>query len=368
MPRRSKKSRARSAFHSTKLQNTISIDDKNPEREINNKEPECEIVKENNVFEIVVNGIQITYSKLIYGHFHQGDSQFSEQSKGLQCSCNSLAMLCCVPDICNMTSNDLDQILRHGDQLYRNTCQNLNAAGQLANEYLHTGELPKSCTLGNMTYTIHYEPERYGRLDTNPGSIFETLDIELQAAFNVSNLNILIFPPYMMAIYYHEATGQYIFFDSHSRDKCGFPTSEGTAVALYFQNIDNLFIYLSVLAETLPLDDRRFLIQPVSINANKHDSIETNIVGDNVAIDVESEPGCSTWTSDAYFHTACNETDTALDSTDNESTYCPSTSSRQPSRYQKWFQNLSTERQEEIRENKRKRSKDHYQISENAKT
>ena len=36
----------------------------------------------------------IKYIKQVRGNFHQGDEQFSLESRGAQCSCNALVMLC----------------------------------------------------------------------------------------------------------------------------------------------------------------------------------------------------------------------------------------------------------------------------------
>ncbi|XP_033114259.1 uncharacterized protein LOC117114672 [Anneissia japonica] len=361
MPRRSKKAYVKLTLNKKKSQ---VMEDRKSGNQIGNGDAICKIVNKQKSVQKIVNDIKIKYDKRIFPHFHQGDSQFSEQSRGFQCSCNALTMLCCAPDIqMTMTSNDLDLILRHGDQLYKDTCHDLNEAGCFVNEYLNTEELPTNRTIGNTSYTVRYESERYGSLDSNPNSVFETLDIELQAAFTVSNTNILILPPYMMAIYYYEATDQYIFFDSHCRDEFGFPTSEGAAVTLYFEKIQRLFLYLSVLAEKLHLRDRRFLIHPLSINANLRDTNE-----DNVAIDVENEPGCSTWPNDTYFHTTCNKNEIALDFKANvsRSKQCRTISSRL-SRYQKWFQNLSREQKEKLRFMKTKQWRKNYEIPQNAK-
>ena len=175
--------------------------------------------------------LQIEYVNRIRGSFNQGDERFSVESRGVQCSCNALTMLCKVDTILqNIMPCHLDSILRQGDQLYQNTARTLEANGQLhANGYIETEQLPLNFTLGNITHKVHYNDLRYGRLDEDPRSVLDPLDVELQAAFNVSERNILVFGDSFMAIYKDNSTNQYIFFDSHSRDEYGFPACDGTA-------------------------------------------------------------------------------------------------------------------------------------------
>ena len=106
---------------------------------------------------------------------------------------------------------------------------------------------------------------RYGRLDEDPNSVLDPLDVELQAAFNVSQRNILVFGGSFMAIYKDSSTSQYLFFDSHSRDEYGFPDCDGTACTMIFPDLNNLVTFLQVLANRMNLYPRNFGIQPVTL-------------------------------------------------------------------------------------------------------
>ncbi|XP_072042907.1 uncharacterized protein [Amphiura filiformis] len=302
--------------------------------------------------------IRITYIKQISGHFHQGDVQFSYQSRGVQCSCNSLAMLCYVSDlITEITPNHLDTILRYGDQLYKVTSHKLQALGQLhTDRYLEYDQLPTSCTLGDSSYKVRYEDLRYAKLDKGTNSAFESLDVELEEAFTVSNSHILIMGSYMIAIYKDSASGYFIFFDSHSRDKFGFPTPDGTSVALLFENIENLYMYLFILGCRLNLNPRAVAIQPVSIKSNTQTSASKMNVNlnpvDKIEQDMKNNPGCSTWSNDNHL-VSTNEIPCIPESDhnlQNENTL----------RHQKWFEKLTTTRQNEIRERKRKTEQERY--------
>ena len=241
MGRRSKKSRAASARNITNKTKMNSSSQKNEKNLTSTAD------------------LKIEYVKRIRGNFNQGDERFSAESRGVQCSCNALIMLCQVNTILqNIMPCHIDSILQQGYQLYKNTARTLEANSQLhANGYIETEQLPLNVTLGNITYKAHYNDLRYGRLDEDPQSVLDPLDVELQAAFNVSERNILVFGGSFMAIYKDSATNQYIFFDSHSRDEYGFPACDGTACTMIFPDLNNLVNFLQVLSHRLNLYPRQ---------------------------------------------------------------------------------------------------------------
>ena len=150
MPRRSKKSYARSASHAKKTNATNTIQDIQTEQSADdivstsNSSSEYQaksIVCTNNVSRDILG---IEYIKRVRGNFHQGDEQFSFESRGSQCSCNALVMLCKVKSIFqDLMPYHLDDILRNGDHLYKTTAHKLEACGQLAHDgYLENDQLP----------------------------------------------------------------------------------------------------------------------------------------------------------------------------------------------------------------------------------
>jgi hypothetical protein len=65
-------------------------------------------------------------TKKVFGNFHQGDVQFSPESRGMQCPCNAMVMLCSIENSFDLLrSSHLDDILRHGDLLYKNIAHKL---------------------------------------------------------------------------------------------------------------------------------------------------------------------------------------------------------------------------------------------------
>ncbi len=375
MPMRSKKSRVKKLAKAK----TTSSNDNNEEqfhisndREIhsNNKE-QCEIPMIIEVQDNIDhnNEIRIEYVKQILGHFHQGDMQFSDESRGAQCSCNALVMLCRIPTISTqLNSEHLDEILRNGDNLYIITSNELRVLGQLHDDsYLDDTQLPKECTLlDNSSYTIKYDALLYCKYEQNNVDDLPSLDVQLQEAFNVSNSTILILGSYMMAIYKDCSTGNYIYFDSHSRNEFGFPIENGNSVALVFKDFDNLHSYLKVLCRHLNVTARTYGIQPVHVTMTKEGSLSRHIESTTKketrgsTNDLkENEPGCSTWSSDHFDISTCMQTSP-------DQTYDQHSATNKMTTYQIWYQNLSPEEKNERLAKKRKMSKDKYKIAEHA--
>ena len=352
MGRRSKKSRAASARIAINKAKMKMSSEENREKPVSSAD------------------LKIEYVKRIRGNFNQGDEQFSVESRGIQCSCNALTMLCKVNTILqNIVPCHLDTILQEGDQLYKNTALKLKAKGQLhANGYIETEQLPLNFALANITYTVHYNDLRYGRLDEDPQSVLDPLDVELQAAFNISERNILILGGSFMAIYKDNSTNQYVFFDSHSRDEYGFPACDGTACTMVFPDLNNLVTFLQVLANRLNLYPRNFGIQPVTLI--------TQTEQHGTALNTQYQPrhknsGLCPPVRDNNSTAAGNKTGIVYGNKKVASDCCNCkdlSSVEMPpnerlSRYDKWFRKLSTSRRNDILARKRKRSNEQYTCS-----
>ena len=271
---------------------------------------------------------------VIRGNFHQGNLQlFDAESAGRQCSCNALVTLCTVENIFDtLSTRHLDEILEIGDQIYKTRCHELKIANTLhPSKILDQTQLPDEFTIGECAYTIDYKHEdfRHGRLEDDHSQ--SELKSWLQYTFSVSNKNILILDGYMMAVYKHCATGQFVFFDSHSRNEIGLMTSEGgTSVVLIFENFHNLLDYLYRLIPSI--NAKYFGIQPIVTHSTIKESdttqrLKTNDSTPNFSSNKQSGsdmnqdiPSCSTW---------------------NEHCFDPSVKSTS---YKKWFNSLSDKR------------------------
>ena len=270
---------------------------------------------------------------VIRGNFHQGNLElFDAESAGRQCSCNVLVMLCIVENIFDtITTSHLDEILQIGDQIYKTRCHELEIANTLhPSKILDQTQLPDKITIGECSYVIDYKHKefRHGRLDDDhPQSELKSW---LQYTFSVSNKNILIVDGYMMAVYQHNATGQFLFFDSHSRNEIGLMTPEGTSIVLIFETLQTLLDYLFQMISSIGA--KYFGIQPIVTHSNMEESDTTQqpkVTNGtlNFSSNIQSEssvnqdiPSCSTW---------------------NDHCFDPSVKSIS---YQKWFNSLSDER------------------------
>ena len=420
MPQRSKKSRAAFARNNQQIQKKITkkenetmahkyeIDPSDYIDVATGKENEVNFIHTNE--NVPVDALGIKYIRQVQGNFHQGNlKEFNYESAGVQCSCNALVMLCKVNRIYhNLIPQHLDDVLRSGDNLYKSTARKLEMCGELARDRtLENDQLPKTVVLEDYQYTIEYDILRYGTLDDERESDLDTLEAEINRSFAISERNILIFGGYMMALYRDVVTDQYLFFDSHSRDRFGYPSPDGTAVARIFPDIDSLIQFLHVLADNLNLNPRNFGIQPVIVTVTERSTHHQPVQRKHQTRTImcaskhpHNEPGCSKWNScnepiqeTLTFTSNFHEQSSANIST-NENALNPSITdgsnralaidkiyASQPtsnqikdkkdvkrlSRYQKWLNNLSTSKRNELLTRKRKSSNEYFACPQKAK-
>ena len=84
---------------------------------------------------------------IVFWSFHQIDRQFSEHSRGFQCTGNVLCMLS--DSACHEMgkSSTLDKIRCDGDALYQTTINNLKADGKFIHSLLSLDEIPVALKL-----------------------------------------------------------------------------------------------------------------------------------------------------------------------------------------------------------------------------
>ena len=171
--------------------------------------------------------------------------------------------------------------------------------------------MPDEFTISECSYTIDYKHEdfRHGKLDDDHSQ--SELKTWLKYTFSVSNKNILILDGYMMAVYHHNATGQFVFFDSHSRNEIGLMApEEGTSVELIFENFENILDYLFLLIPSIGA--KYFGIQPIVTHSNTKKSDRTQLPkttnsSPNFSSNKQSEsnvnqdiPSCFTWNEQCF--------------------------------------------------------------------
>ena len=87
---------------------------------------------------------------------------------------------------------------------------------------------------------------------------------------------ILIFEGYMMALI--KQRDNFYLFDSHAKDSCGMPASNGSAIVMKFTDVHELEQYLYSLS--IELHSNIFEIVPVQLNMCKASKQKTKCVND----------------------------------------------------------------------------------------
>ena len=208
MPRKNKRSKAASARNVKRVATTQNTSENVAN---NSSTPNASVETESCD---VAGYANINFIDRVRGNFHQGDEQFSQFSRGVQCSCNALSMLCKVDSLIQkLKPCHLDGISRNGDQLYRVTAQNLDTQNELANDgYLEIHQLPTHIAVVDLNYTADYEILRYGKIHEDPlYSHLESLDIGLRSAFTASEKVILVYDDSILALYHDVTSEQYLF-------------------------------------------------------------------------------------------------------------------------------------------------------------
>ena len=77
-----------------------------------------------------------------FASHNQADTMYSSFSRGSQCTCMSLSMILSLQDETCFSTNALDLVLHHGDNLYRKIVLDLQNTGKFRNSLLSFDELP----------------------------------------------------------------------------------------------------------------------------------------------------------------------------------------------------------------------------------
>ena len=83
----------------------------------------------------------------VHGSFHQGDSKFTFDSRGSQCTMDSLCSLVYAQYSSLSTKENLDEVLVVGDQLYKKVVKNLKQHGKFKHRLLCLDEIPDRLNL-----------------------------------------------------------------------------------------------------------------------------------------------------------------------------------------------------------------------------
>ena len=163
---------------------------------------------------------------------HQGDIRYGSTA-GIQCLCISLIAVCwsLIKSISRWDSNDLDRILRKGDELFKS----LNKFKLLGVE-----ELPTKIEVYSHSIDIALLENRTGEITS---SIYMTSTGDIVGnCSNLGNGALLMINGYALGVIWGK--NRFFVFDSHSKNSSGNICQNGTSVLLKFETLSKLQEYV----------------------------------------------------------------------------------------------------------------------------
>ncbi|KAK3090521.1 hypothetical protein FSP39_012459 [Pinctada imbricata] len=208
--------------------------------------------------------VQLPNSIHVFASHNQGDTRYSALSRGSQCTCMSLSMILSLQDDTQFSSESLDIVLKHGDNLYRKVIIDLQNTGKFRNKLLSFDDLPLAMEYKDNYYSLVKHSTVYGlpviQSDTDEIlSLHEGIIIALRKSHNL----LIMIGAICSAITLKD--GKYYFFDSHSHGPNGLSSPDGRAILRIYSTIDDLvmFLYSFYLSCNIDLQSQ-FEILPLS--------------------------------------------------------------------------------------------------------
>ena len=202
--------------------------------------------------QVVTDSIRVKYvfkSSYLASH-SQGDINRYGLHAGNQCVANSLVALIALPKSTSYSSNEIDMILRDGDNLYR-FLKSLPTSNK-EDPYLEFNELPNSIKLRGVTYTVELIDRFYAAYDEDMNSkrrssaVYIPLQEALHKALNKSSTILSMIGEFAISFYF--TGGYYYVFDPHGRNFKGEQVaSNGKAVVMQFADFNNALNYIKYL-------------------------------------------------------------------------------------------------------------------------
>ena len=203
-------------------------------------------------------------SDFIFGNFHQNDARFSEQSRGYQCTCNTLCMLSY--SLCHDIDNGLilDEVLCEGDALYQTVISRLKSDGKFMNQLLSLEEIPDEFEVKIGKFTVEKLPIVCGPLVDTKDLGLPTLHDALQSAFLSISSGLVTIGAICSAVLRKNEMS--IFFYSHCHGENGLSSSDGASCLMTFSSLDDLITYMYAFYDSMKLDtDLQFDFLPINL-------------------------------------------------------------------------------------------------------
>lgn len=223
---------------------------------------------------------------LCKGDLHQGSNIFPLLSRGKLCVsiCLTFLLKTLTLDVYNWTKQDLYDVLKHGDGLYRK----IQKETLSPNEYLHPSELPEKVMFED--HNFYYE-FRVKVLQTFSGAICRqfvgnmsvfSLENAILSSYSGSSFAyyILLVQGSAIGIFYN---GQKFFvFDCHARDENGKSCSDGSCILGESSCLADLCFHLRDVVKSscsLPFEELQFDLHVFKLShtfKRKRSSANTN--------------------------------------------------------------------------------------------
>ena len=174
----------------------------------------------------------IHISKIVQGTHHQGDTHYGTTA-GIQCLCISSMAVCwsIIKSISRWDSNDLDQILRKGGELFKS----LNKFKLLGVE-----DLPTKMEIYSHSIDIPLLENKIGEI-TSSRYLTSIVDIVGNCS-NFGNGALLIINEYAFGVIWRR--NWFFLFDLHSKNSSGNICQNGASVLLKFETLNKLQEYV----------------------------------------------------------------------------------------------------------------------------
>ena len=233
---------------------------------IQNKQSNYETTSENSGQAHDVSETENTY----FASHNQADTMYSSFSRGSQCTCMSLSMILSLQDETHFSTDALDLVLHHGDNLYRKVVLDLKNTGKFRNSLLSFDELPLALQYRESYFSLVKHTTVYGLpvIQSNTSEIL-SLHEGLIFALTKSHHLLVMIGAICSAVVMKD--NKYYLFDSHSHGPDGLSSPEGKAILKIFEALDELVLFLYSFYVSCNIDlESQFEILPVSIERFVH--------------------------------------------------------------------------------------------------
>ena len=205
-----------------------------------------------------------------FASHNQADTMYSSFSRGSQCTCMSLSMILSLQDETHFSTDALDLVLHHGDNLYRKVVLDLQNAGKFRNSLLSFDELPLALQYRESYFSLVKHTAVYG-LPVIQSSASEILSLHEGIIFALTKSHHLLVMIGAICSAVVMKDNKYYFFDSHSHGPDGLSSPEGKAILKIFEAVDELVLFLYSFYISCNIDlQSQFEILPVSIERFVH--------------------------------------------------------------------------------------------------